>query len=283
MCVIACLIFATIGFEHLVVDPVAERVGMGYAQIGDGYNVHYNPAGLAYTIRPLYSVSYCRYIGDTHFGYLGLEQNQVGIGIRYFNSGSMKKTDVLGQEYGTFGVHFIDLTIGKGLFWRDLAIGFSLKGLYDRIDTLYSLGIGIDMGVLYLISDPEIQLGMAIKNVGTGLIPYIEDNEIFPYEVNVGALKYLPFGWIGFDVVKPALNDVGLRLGGAYSILDNFEIRASYSTLFSSMQTGSSGLDFLAGITVGFGIDVKSYSINYSYAPYFDLGGGHRLSLSLGG
>jgi hypothetical protein len=283
MLTIMIFLCSTIGFEHLLVDPVAQRVGMGYAQIGDGYNVHYNPAGLSYTVAPLYTASYCQYIGGTHFGYLGVEKNQFGVGVRYFNSGNMKKTDALGQEYGTFGVHFIDLTVGKGFFYNDFGIGFSLKGLYARIDTLYSLGVGVDAGVLYLLSEPEIQVGIAVKNLGTGVKAYIEDNDVFPYEVNVSAMKYLPFGWVGFDLVKPALMDIGLRIGGCYTVFDNLEIKASYSTLYSSMQTGSSGLDFLAGIIVGFGVNINTFSIHYSYAPYFDLGGGHRLSLSLGG
>lgn len=273
----------TVGFEHLLVDPVAGRVGMGYAQIGDAYNVHYNPAGLSYTVAPQYTASYCRYIGGTHFGYLGFERDQFGIGVRYFNSGSMKKTDALGQEYGTFGVHFIDCTVGKGFFYHDFGIGISLKALYARIDTLYALGVGADVGVLYLFAEPEIQLGLAIKNLGTGVKAYIEETETFPYEVNVSAMKYLPFGWFGVDVVKPALMDVGLRVGGGYSVIPSLEVKASYSTLYSSMQTGSSGLDFLAGITIGFGVNMNAFSIDYSYAPYFDLGGGHRLSLSLGG
>jgi len=277
------LLFNTVGYEHLLVDPVAERVGMGYAQIGDGYNVHYNPAGLAYNVTPFYSASYCSYIGGTHFGYLGLERSQFGVGIRYFNSGSMKKTDVLGQEYGTFGVHFIDLAVGKGFFFNDFVVGLSLKGLYTRIDTLYSLGVGVDVGVLYLIPEPEIQLGLTVKNIGTGVKPYIEENELLPYEVNISAMKYLPSGWIGLDVVKPALMDFGLRFGAGYSVFEGFELKASYSTFYSSMQTGSSGLDFLAGLTVGFGVSLKTFSIHYSYAPYFDLGSGHRLSLSLGG
>jgi len=283
MLLISLLVFQVIGFEHLTVDPVAHRVGMGYAKIGDGYNVHYNPAGLAYVMGPYYSASYCSYIAGTHFGYLGIEQKQLGVGIRYFNSGSMKKTDALGQEYGTFGVHFIDLSVGKGFFLQDFCVGVSIKGAYTRIDTLYALGVGIDVGALYLLPDPELQFGLAVKNLGTGVKPYIEANEGFPYEVNLSAVKHLPNGWIGLDLVKPALMDFGIRFGGAYAVIDNFELKASYTTLLSSMQTGSSGLDFLAGLTVGFGIAVNTFNIHYSYAPYFDLGDGHRISLSLGG
>ena len=71
-----------------------------------------------------------------------------------------------------------------------------------------------------------------------------------------------------------------------YTVFVLFGIIGAYYLLvplFSSMQTGSSGLDFLAGVTVGFGVNMKTFSIHYSYAPYFDLGGGHRISLSLGG
>ena len=86
MLTLTLLLAANIGFEYLTVDPIAHRVGMGYAQFADGYSVSYNPAGLSYNFDSYYSVSYLSYIGDTHFGYLGYEKNQLGLGIRYFHT-----------------------------------------------------------------------------------------------------------------------------------------------------------------------------------------------------
>jgi hypothetical protein len=274
---------ATTGFEYLSVDPVAHRVGMGYAQFGDGYSVQYNPAGLAYSMGSFYSASYLNYIGDTHFGYLGFERNQIGLGIRYFNGGSIKKTDELGQEYGTFGVHFIDINIGKGLFFKDIGVGLSIKGVYSNIDTLYSFGAGVDVGAIYILPEPEIQFGLAIKNLGTGLKAYIETKESFPYEIDLSALKRFPDGWVGIDFVKPALMGFGVRIGCAYSFTSMFEAKLSYNSLLSSIRTGSNGLDFLAGLTAGIALTTGRICINYSYSPYFDLGGCHRISVSLGG
>lgn len=273
----------TVGFEYLMVDPIAQRVGMGYAQVGDGYNVHYNPSGLAYTVGSYYSASYMHYIGDTHFGYLGYERNQLGLGIRYFNGGSLKKTDALGQEFGTFGVHFIDINIGKGFVYKDIALGFTIKTVYERIDTLYSLGLGVDVGALYVLQQPEIQVGLAIKNIGSSVKPFIESGESFPYELNVSAAKNIGSGWFGLDVVKPAVMNYGIRIGAGYTVLNNFEIKASYNSLLSSMKTGGSGLDFLTGITLGIAVRKNTICFNYSYTPYFDLGGGHRISVSVGG
>lgn len=283
MSIIIFFLVTNIGFEHLTVDPVAHRVGMGYAQFGDGYSVHYNPAGLAYGLGSYYSASYLNYICDTHFGYLGFERGQIGVGIRYFNSGSMKKTDELGIEEGSFGVHFIDLNLGKGFFYKDIGFGISVKGVYANIDTLTSLGAGVDIGVLYILPEPEIQIGLAVKNIGSGLKPFIESNESFPYEVNLGAIKRFSDGWFGLDIVKPALMDFGVRVGGSYSVIANFNLKASYNTLLSSVSTGSSGFDFLAGLTVGFAVNTNTICLNYSYSPYFDLGGGHRISVSIGG
>jgi hypothetical protein len=277
------LLVSNIGFEYLTVDPIAHRVGMGYAQIGDGYDVHYNPAGLAYNMETQYSACYLNYIANTHFGYLGYESNQLGIGIKYFNGGTFKKTDELGREYGTFGVHFIDINVGKGFFYKDIGIGVSLKGVYTNIDTLYSIGAGIDLGAIYIFADPEVQLGLAIKNIGSGIKPYIESNELLPYEVNIGGMKRFSFGWIGLDLVKPALMNFGVRIGGSYSLFENFHFKASYNTLLSSVKTGSSGLDFLVGLTAGFSLKANKICVNYNYSPYFDLGGCHRISVSLGG
>jgi hypothetical protein len=43
------------------------------------------------------------------------------------------------------------------------------------------------------------------------------------------------------------------------------------------------GLDFLTGIMVGFSVRKDPLLINYVYSPYFELGGGHRISIRVGG
>ncbi len=279
---IALLLSAT-GFEYMMVDPVAHRVQMGYALGGDGYSTFYNPAGLAQTVGSYYSASYLNYIAGTHFGFLGYERDQTGIAVRYFNGGTMKKTDEFGNEFGTFGVHFIDVTVARGFQYKDVGLGLGIKGVYETIDSLSSMGVGIDLGALYVFEKADVQVGIAIKNIGVGVTAFIDSKESFPYEFTLGGIKNLPDGWFGIDIVKPALTGVGLKVGGAYALIPSLEIKASYTSLLSSLQTGSSGLDFLAGLTVGFAVYTNRIAVNYTYSPYFDLGGGHRISVSLGG
>jgi hypothetical protein len=276
------MLIASTGFEYLVVDPIAHRVGMGYAQSGDGYTINYNPGGLAFSFEPYYSSSYLHYIAGTHFGYLGYERGQFGAGVKYFYSGAMKKTDEFGNEYGSFGVHTIDVNIGKGFFISDIGLGISVKGVYANIDTLYSLGAGVDLGAIYIVPGPAVHIGLAVKNIGVSIKPFIETTETFPYEINMAVMKEFSAGWVGVDIVKPALATAGVRIGGAYQVTSLFAVRTSYSTLLSSMRT-ESGLDFLAGLTMGFSIMTGRLAIDYSYSPYFDLGGGHRISIRVGG
>jgi hypothetical protein len=275
-------LIASTGFEYLQVDPVAGRACMGYAMAADGYSVNYNPAGLSISSAPFYSASYLGYIASTHFGYLGYENSQVGVGIKYFYSGSMKKTDALGNEYGSFSTNFIDLSVGKGFFINEIALGASLKFVYENIDSLFSLGAGIDVGAMYFFTDQNIQCGLALKNLGTTVKPFIEQKEALPYEIDLAVAKTSSKGWIGVDLVKPALIDIGVRLGGEYIVNQVFSVKASYSTLFSSMKTGN-GIDVLTGLNFGFCVSQNSIHISYIYTPYFDLGGGHRVSLSIGG
>ncbi len=280
---IILLLITVTGHEYLLVDPVAPRVGMGYALAADGYSVHYNPAGLAYDTCGFYSASYLNYIEGTHFGFLGYDKNQIGIGLRYFNGGRMKKTDAQGGEYGTFGAHFFDLNVGKGFFWNGLGVGGSLKLVYEMIDTLTAIGVGGDLGALYYLDDPELQLGLAVKNIGTTVKAYIQEKELFPYEINAGVAKVFSQGWLGLDLVKPALSGIGVRIGAEYAVATPVRLRVSYNSILSSMRTGSNGLDILTGLTVGFGVRVAPLIIDFSYSPYFDLGGGIRMSVSLGG
>lgn len=275
-------LIATVGFEFLSVDPVAHRTGMGYSLYNDGYDVHYNPGGLAFANNTYYSVSYLNYFAGTHFGYLGYEREQLGVGVRYFYSGSMKRVDVTGEEeLGTFGVHHIDLNVGKGFVYKEIGIGVSLKGVYASIDTLNAIGIGVDVGAIYMIEKPGLQVGLSVKNLGYGVKAYIDSREMFPYEITLSGAKLLDAGWIGIDLVKPALLDFGLRIGGAYYINPLLHLKASYSTLLSAIR--SEGLGFLAGVTLGLGVRKDRLMIDYTYSPYFELGGGHRISLSFGG
>jgi hypothetical protein len=193
----------------------------------------------------------------------------------------MKKVDELGQEYGTFGVHHIDLNVGKGFFYKDIGVGVSVKAVYSNIDTLNALGIGADIGAIYKIPDPGVQLGFSVKNIGYGIKAFIESRETFPYEITLSAAKMFEAGWFGIDLVKPALLGFGARIGGAYYVNSLLHLKASYSTLLSAIR--SEGLGFLAGFTIGMGIRKDRLLFDYSYSPYFDLGGGHRISISFGG
>ncbi|MEO0123214.1 MAG: hypothetical protein ABIL69_04335 [candidate division WOR-3 bacterium] len=276
------LLIASIGYEYMLVDPVAERVGMGYAVVGDGHNIFYNPAGIILNTGVSYSFSYLNYIGGTHFGHVDYESNVLGAGIRYFYSGKMKKTDASGQELGDFSTNFIDFNIGKGFTMSNILLGVSGKFVYELIDTLYSLGFGIDMGALYLLSQENIQLGLAVKNLGTGIKPFINDKELLPYEINLGLIKKFNQGWIGLDIVKPALLNLGFRIGGGYDLTEYLTFRISYNSLLSQVKTDT-GLDFLAGITLGFGVKKNKINVNYSYTPYFNLGQAHRLTIRIGG
>jgi len=275
-------LMALTGFEYLLVDPVAERVGMGYALCGDGHNIHYNPAGLILNTSASYSISYLNYIGGTHFGYLDYESQLLGVGIRYFYSGKIKKTDPTGQELGDFSTNFIDLNIGKGFAMNNIMFGASGKIVYELIDTLYSLGVGTDIGALYFLSQENIQLGFAMKNIGTSVKPFINERELFPYEFNLGAIRRFNSGWLGIDIVRPALMNFGIRVGCEYELNQFFSLRASYNSLLSQIKTDS-GLDFFAGMTLGFAVKKGQIQINYSYTPYFTLGQAHRLTIRIGG
>lgn len=279
---ILLLLIAVTGFEYLLVDPVAERVGMGYALCGDGHNVHYNPAGMVLNTNPSYSISYLNYIGGTHFGYLDYESSLLGAGIRYFYSGKMKKTDALGQEFGYFNTNFIDLNIGKGYAMGNVILGVSGKFVYEQIDTLFSLGFGTDIGALYFLTQENIQLGLTVKNIGISVKPFIDERESFPYELNLGAARRFYGGWIGLDIVHSTFMNFGVRIGGEYVVNQLFSIRASYNSLLSQMKTDT-GIDFITGLIVGFGVKKGQIQINYSYSPYFALGQAHRLTIRIGG
>ncbi len=279
---LSLFLITTMGFEYLLVDPIAGRGGMGYGLGGDGYSLFYNPAGLVLNDRNYYSISYLNYISKTHFGYLGLEKEQFGIGIRYFYSGRIKKTNAQGEELGYFSTNFIDLNLGYGIPLHNFLIGGAMKMVYEKIDTLFSVGTGCDMGVLYFFPAENIGTGFTIKNIGATIKPFIEEKAAFPYELNLGVVRQFNSGWLGIDLVKPGLLNFGFRLGCEYRLNSVFSLKLTYTSLLSQMKQ-QTGIDFLTGIGIGFAIKKEPLVINYLYAPYFSLGQGHRITLKVGG
>lgn len=276
------LILQTVGFEFLSVDPVAGRNQGGLSILGDGYEIVYNPAGLAFNNDQISTISYFNYIGGTHFGQLSHEFRSIAATAKYFNGGSLKRTDNMGNELqpSTFGVNFIDLSAGKGFkLGEKFALGGSVKFQYERIDTFTALGAGLDFGSVFKAKE-NINLAAVLKNIGYGIKPFISERELLPLEFGIGGSIAWSKSNLFVDGYVPVVGKPNLRLGYEYWWMENFATKIGFNTGLLEVKTGNEAINLITGMGLGLGFKLAPLRINYLFAPYAELGLTHRISIS---
>ena len=281
------------GFDFLRITPGAREAAMGGAAVGSAespLSFWYNPALAAQVPGQQAQAGYLNWVGGIHVGSIVYaqplnERQGIGAGLVYVNSGTMKRTDPLGNELGTFGVSFADLNLSGGHRLTDLvALGFGLHGLYGSIDTFFTVGLAGNFGAAFDIPVEGLSgltAGIAARNVGYQVKAFQAGRDPMPIEFTAGlGFRPNPSLGIGLDVSKPLDDRLHIRAGIEGWIGDVIALRAGYSTAGSDIKSGG-GDDILAGVTTGIGIRHLGYQLDYGFVPMGVLGMTHRLSLSL--
>jgi len=279
----------TTGFEFLRITPTAREAAMGGASIGSALSpmgFWFSPAHALSAPSPRAHVGYINYVAGIHTGSAAYGQpvgtdKGVGFGIVYLNSGSMKRTDEHGDEFGTFGVSYVNLNLSGAMRLGDaLAVGVGLQGLYGSIDTFFGLGLAGNVGATYQLPVDGLTAGLAVRNVGYQLKAFQAEGDPLPIDFGIG-LGYQPNPLLNLalDVRKPIDNRVNVRAGIEGWVADLLAVRVGYSTDGVDLRSGG-GSDILAGLTTGLGFRWHGYQLDYCFIPMVELGVAHRLSLA---
>lgn len=277
----------TTGYNFLKVAPTAREAAMGNAAVGfsdDAFGIWYNPAGIVQQTAQQFGLGYISYVGGVQSGAISyvnpIKDKVMGLGVYYLNSGTMKKTDEMGNELGTFGASYLDLNAAGGmkLMADKLALGAGLKVLYGRIDTFWTAGIGVDLAASYLLTK-GLRGSLVARNIGFSAKAFEATHEKLPMDFALG---------FGYD----ASSTLRLSLEGYQPLDDKFEVRAGaelwvskFACLRAGLTTAGSdlkdggGWDLLAGVSAGLGVHVKMLELDYAYTPMVILGNVHRISL----
>lgn len=283
----------TAGFEFLHITPTAREAaiaGATLARAESPMGFWYSPAHAGLAGCQQGQLGYLNYVAGIHVGSAGYSQaltgdKGIGVGIVYLNSGTMKRTDPLGNELGSFGVSYADLNVSGS--WRlseMFTVGLGLQGLYGSIDTFFTAGLAGNVGATAAIPIEGIDglsAGIVARNLGYQVKAFQDGRDPMPVEFG-GGLSYAPNPSLNLnlDVLKPVDNRLVVRGGIEGWIGDMVVLRAGYSTLGDDLRTGG-GTDIIAGITTGLGIRYGNYQLDYAFIPMVELGLAHRLSLAI--
>ncbi len=332
-CLCSSNLFAQIGgaeiFEFLVL-PGSARVsalaGSAIAVLDDDINLSLeNPALINSTMHKQVAFNHSFHLAGIDHGYAAFgyhhDASEISFngGIQYMSYGDFVQADIFGNATGAFKANEFAINIGasKQVYER-LRAGANLKFITSQLESYNSLGLAADLGLHYQDTSGRTNIGLVIKNIGTQLTTYRDDNrEELPFDIQLGItkrLKHLPFR-IGltvhnlhrsnliyddpnvveptsiFDTEEASENVVGVFVDNLFRHTifngefllgkkENFNIRFGYNHFRRRELTVSTASRSLAGFSMGFGFIVKRFKISYGHQFYAIAGGNNHLSVT---
>jgi hypothetical protein len=298
--VVASFVFSqdkgTYSFLRNEVGARAAGLNGSFVSMTDDPNIlFYNPGALTTLSGPKGSAGFLKHLLDVNGGYLSYARSveglgTVGGGIIYLDYGSFTQTDESMNTLGTFGARDLALVVGVGHSIDEVtSIGVSLKMIYSSIADFRSAGLAIDAGILYQIPSENITVGASILTLGKQVNAYGGTKESLPLDVKIGITKrpqHLPV-LLNFDFHR--LTDTqdkffdhlsAFSFGAEFLMSESVRLRVGYNNQQrKELKLGTSA--GLAGMSLGGGILLGEYVVDYSFNSYGKIGSLHRISVGI--
>ena len=250
--------------------------------------------------------------------YLEKPQLSTHFGVQYINYGTFDRTNVLGQTEGTFKAaeYAVGIGVSRTVYDR-ISLGSNLKFISSQLEGYNSVGLVADLAAMYSDTARLITATFAFRNIGYQLTTFREDNrETLPFEIQVGIskrLRHLPFR---FSIIYRHLNRWNILyddpnaepstlffgevetersqssiwfdnffrhfiFNGEFLIgkRENFRLRVGYNH-FMRKELSLENFGSMAGFSLGAGIKIKRFRIDYGFGSYHAAGGVNHISIS---
>ncbi len=258
----------------------AQAMGEAFSAVADDVTAGYwNPAGLAQLGTPEIAAMQNTHFVDTQYQYLAgalpSGKNAFGLSLYRLDHGSIDGYDKQDQKTGSFnagstaGSFSIARTIND-----DLRIGASAKYVSETIDTEKATAFALDIGGLMRWNG--FNFSAVIQNIGPAM-RMVKDSSPLPLTMRAGAsTRWLQEKLlVAVEVSKPNDANVSLHAGAEYKVTSLLAVRGGYSVTPGQ----SADLGGLTGLNAGLGMQLKRFNLDYSIAPFGDLGLSHKFSL----
>jgi hypothetical protein len=253
---------------------------------GDIHNLSYNPAGLTRLSGKRGTVTYLKHLLDFNSGFLAyghpLSKATLAAGLYFFDYGDFEGKDVNNLPTGEFRANSLVFSLA---YARDLVKNLSLgvTGKYIRFDieNYNSTGFAGDIGLLLSFPDKMLNFGAGVFNVGSSSA-FIDSRDDLPLNFQFGVakgLEHLPLMITG-ALVKFKDESLLVRVGGEFTLSEQLFLRLGYNSVGQDQKvgTGTAG-DNLAGFSIGAGLKLRKFDIDYSYSAVGEVGSLNRITL----
>jgi hypothetical protein len=257
-------------------------MGEAFAGVAnDATAIYWNPAGLGGIERGSLSVMHAAWLDDISYEWAAYAQplggfGVLGVGVQYLSYGTLTKLDSTGLEGDSFNPADMAASLAYAKKIGSFGVGINLKYISSKIvDT--ATAYAADIGIQQKLGD-KLTLGLAAQNMGSKM-KFISEEDPLPMNIKFGGAYSIKKNWIAaLDANSSNDNDITYGAGTEYvwALDDSMAVagRLGYNT--TAEDTGG-----FNGVSAGLGFTYKSYTIDYAYVPYGDLGNTQRTSLSV--
>jgi hypothetical protein len=278
-----------------------------------------NPSLLNDKMNGSISFNHNFYFAGISNGHVGFAKKLKGMnyhaGLTYVSYGDFKATNQFDEDLGLFKASERAVVVGASRKLNDrFDAGVNLRTVFSTLETYKSFGLAGDAALTYSNDDKKTMITFLIKNLGRELSSYTDKNLSAPLDIQIGfskRLKYLPLRFSIFghqlqqwdvryddpDEVKevsllgesnepsPFSKNIDnlfrhLIFNGELSIgkNENLKIRGAYSHL-RRQELNLSTIRSMAGFSIGFGLKIKKFTIDYGLGYHHLAGAANHLSI----
>ena len=278
-------------------DASARAAALGGSSMsiaGDPNGIFVNPAIIGTISNRQISFGFFKNITDINAGNASFGQQisdigWVGAGVQYVNYGSFDRTDELDNKLGTFSASDLAVLLNySNVLVENLTYGVNAKFIYSTIADYSSTALAVDLGFYYTVPDKLLSFGVSAVNMGRQLSTYSATRETLPFSVSVGAskqLEHLPlllslsFHNLNFSDGSFVDRFKDFSVGGEFTLSQYAKLRVGYNNQRrQDLQLGTSA--GLAGFSIGGGILISGYTVDYAFNSFGAIGATHRVSVS---
>lgn len=311
---ISTMNFAQVGgksvyqFLDLITSPRQAALGGKLITIYDNdvNQALFNPATINDRMNNHLSLNYGNLFGEITYGtaaYAYTYDRHVQTfhaGVNYVNYGNFDGYDENGLATSNFTGSEIALSFGYAynIPNTDVYVGANAKLISSTLENYNSFGGAIDLGAIYVDEYNEINIALAVRNIGTQFTTYAGVHEKLPFEIIAGIsqkLEHVPLRWhvtlenlqqwdVAFSNPARAQGNIdggstpekvgffnnALRhviLGAELFPEKAFNIRLGYNFRRGEELSLEEHRNF-SGISLGFGLRFNKIKFDYSYSRY---------------
>lgn len=278
-----------------------------------------NPAFLSLLKDSKIAADYVNYVSDISIGHVSYcftdkkIPGTLAVGLQYLNGGENTRYDKDGNEAGDFSSNEFAINLSYARqFDSAFSIGATVKPVLSYIGGYSSIGLLADISANYVANDNRTALSLLVRNAGSQLTAYYDEYGRVPFDIQMAIshqLEHAPFR-ISFVLqslqkfkLEPSKNnsaeqgsEVKHDKNTAPSFINNtlrhcvfgvelfpgkaFNIRAGYNfKRRQELKLDNAG--GLSGISLGFGLKLKRFSVEYAMAKYTLSGTSNHFSLMI--